>query len=85
MKTFPVPDLIRHKYHGSGYALAAVSNGALVSFAYIQDVLPDFDSAHEHAALIAIKDNRLGPTLRELSALGEVSFGMLSSHEFTEL
>lgn len=85
MNTWPVPDSLHDKYHGSGYALAAVSGGSLVSFVYLKDVLPDFDPEAPHAAFMAVNDDMIGPTVRELSALGAVSFGMLSAYEFTEL
>lgn len=85
MNTYKVPDSLEHKYHGSGYALAAISGGELASFVYLEDVLEDFDPAAPHAAFMAVNDDRLGPTVRELSALGNVSFGMLGSREFTEL
>ena len=85
MNTWPVPDSLHDKYHGSGYALAAVSGGELVSFVYLEDALQDFDPDSPHAAFMAVNDDRLGPTVRELSALGSVSFGMLGGYEFTEL
>ena len=85
MNTWPVPDALHSKYHGSGYALAAVSGGSLVSFVYLEDVLPDFDPDAPHATFMAANDDRLGSIVLELSALGDVSFGMLGGYEFTEL
>lgn len=85
MNTYKVPDSLLHKYTGSGYALAAITGDRLVSFVYLVDALPGFDADSPHAAFFAINDDRLAPFVRELSSLGNVSFGMLSAYEFTEL
>lgn len=84
MNVFKVPDALASKYHGAGLALAASLNGALIDFAYVDDLLPDFggDVADARAA---INDPRLGPAVRSLQTLGEVHVGMLSGWEFVEL
>ena len=79
MNVYKIPDALESKYHGAGHALAAVAGGALVGLVYLEDVLPDFDGG------INVNDARLGPTVRELSALGQVSVGMCSCWEFVEL
>lgn len=84
VKVFKVPDTLASKYHGSGYALAATLNGQLIDIVYLEDVLTDFDGTRG-AMLAAMSDDRLGPTVRKLQALGQVHAGMLSGWEFVEL
>lgn len=80
MNVFKVPDSLADKYHGTGQAVAATVGGQLVDFVYIEDALPDF----EGPATAAIGDARILPVVRQLQALGEVHFGMLSCWEFCE-
>jgi hypothetical protein len=82
MTAYPIPKELAGAYHGAGHALAAITNGQLIRFVYLSDVLPDFDPTRLESA---VTDNRLTPTVRELQALGLVSVGMLSGREFTEL
>ena len=84
MNVFKVPDSLADKYHGAGYGLAATAAGQLVDIVYLEDVLPEFDGTRS-AAMRAINDARLAPTVRQLQALGQVHVGMLSSWEFVEL
>lgn len=86
MKTYQVPEGLAPQYHGAGHALAAVLGGTLVRIIYLHDILPDYDGALDGAALRrAISLPQLGPAVRELQALGDVSVGMLSCWEFTKL
>jgi hypothetical protein len=85
MPTYKIPDLLAPKYQGSGHALAAVCNGEIVDFVYLHDALEDFEPDAPHAVFAAIQDERLGPTVRRLQALGEVSVGMVSCWEIVVL
>lgn len=86
MKTYQVPEGLAPQYHGAGHALAAVVNGSLVRIIYLHDIFPGYDGALDSAALRqAISLPPLGPAVRELQDLGDVSVGMLSCWEFTEL
>lgn len=83
-KAFPIGDGL--KYDGAGYALAAVTGGKIIGLTYLRDVLPDFDdAAGAVTAALAISDPRIGPTVRELSARGELFVGMCSCREFVVL
>jgi hypothetical protein len=82
MNIWKIPDTLADKYHGAGHALAAVAGGQLTGLVYLADILPDFDPDTIESAL---SDERLGPTVRYLSSLGEVSVGMCSCMEFVEL
>jgi hypothetical protein len=93
MKTYKVPEGLAPQYHGSGWALATVAGGQLVKLVYLADVSPAFEhmmqqpGAENHGAFFArqvLQMPELGPTIRELQALGEISVGMLSGWEFTE-
>lgn len=84
MRVFKIPDALADSYHGSGYALAAVTGGQLVGLRYFSDLLPDFDGSAA-AARSAVDDPRIGAAVRELQALGLVSVGMCSAWEFVEL
>lgn len=83
MNVYKIPESLASKYHGSGHALVAVVRGQVVDLAYLDDVLPDFDP--EAPLIAALDDERLAPVVRQLQALGQVSFGMLSCWEFVEL
>lgn len=86
MNVFPIPDTIADKYKGAGHALAAVTGGRIVGLVYLRDALPDYDDGEGVAGLAtAINDDRLGPTVRELQALGDLHVGMCSCWEFVEL
>lgn len=94
MNIYLVPLGLSDQYHGAGWALAAITGGQLVKIVYLADVSPSFEActqlpafdqdgaffARQHIGL-----PELGPTVRMLQALGEVSVGMLGSWEFTEL
>lgn len=82
MTTLAIPDELAAAYKGSGHALAAIKDGTLCDLLYLRDLLPDFDPARVE---YAIKDGRLAPTIAHLSSLGDVSVGMTSGWEFTEL
>ncbi len=82
---FAVPDDLANNYHGAGIALAAVAGGTLVGLAYLRDIIDELDEGDDESIKRALGDPRLGPTVRYLSALGEVYVGMCSCHEFTEL
>lgn len=93
-KTYPIPDGLATQYHGAGWALVAVAGGHLVKLVYLADVSPAFEKmmgnpgADAHGAFFARQALSLpdvGPTIRELQALGEISVGMLSGWEFLEL
>ena len=86
MQVFKIGDSLESKYRGAGHALAAVTGGQLVDVRYLSDVLPDYDDGEGIARLAnALDDDRLGPTVRELQALGEVVVGMVSCWEFVVL
>lgn len=93
MQVFKITGLaaLEAKYHGAGYAIGAIINGQLVDFRYLRDALPDFegdfteDGNGASLAMAAIKDARIGPTVRHMQALGEVVVGMCSCNEFVVL
>ena len=84
MNVFSIPDSIAHKYHGCGHALAASANGELIDLIYVEDVVPEFDPGRGFNRNF-LTDQRLGPTVRGLQALGTVHVGMCSCWEFCEL
>lgn len=84
MTTYPIPDRLAHKYHGSGYGLAASLNGQLIDFLYLADALPNF-SGDRSQVVSALNDPRLSTSVRHLQALGDVHAGMISAWEFCEL
>lgn len=92
MSVYPVPDNLATQYHGSGWALAAVTGGALVALRYVADVAPATvaDAVTEggpHAAFFVrtwLASAEAAPIVRELQALGQVSVGMCSCWEFVE-
>lgn len=85
MTVHKIPEALAHKYHGSGHALVAVTGGQVVDLVYLEDVLPDFDPDAPGALVKALADARLGPSVRQLQALGKVSMCMLSCWEAVEL
>jgi len=82
---FKVEGAIAEQYHGCGYALAAVTGGEIIALVYLRDVLEEFDDEDAESVQAVINDERLGPTVRYLSGLGEVFVGMCSCYEFVEL
>lgn len=76
---------ITEKYDGCGYALAAVAGGHIVGLVYLRKVIEDIDEEDEGSLYAVLGDDRLGPTVRELSSLGEVFVGMCSCYEFVVL
>lgn len=85
-QVFKIGEPVESKYQGSGVAMAAVTGGQVVGLVYLRDALPDFDEAGGLAAAAdAINDPRIGPAVRELSALGELFVGMCSCWEFVVL
>lgn len=85
MMVWPIPDKLAAKYRGAGHALAAVTGGQVVDLVYIADALPDYDPDQRGALQAALNDDRLGPIVRRLQALGKVSVGMCGAWEFVEL
>jgi hypothetical protein len=92
--TYPIPEGLIPFYKGCGWALAAVAAGQLVKIVYLADVSPTFDKlmqqsgSDNHSLFFArqvMSPPEVGLVVRELQALGEVSAGMLSGWEFTEL
>jgi hypothetical protein len=82
MKTYPIPDALADKYHGCGWALAAVTGGKVIDLVYMRDAVADFDE--ERPLATVLQSIALAPTVRQLSALGEVVVGMCSCWEFCE-
>lgn len=94
MKSYKVTDALACQYKGAGWALVAIAGGQLVKLVYLADASPAFDQmmqqpgADNHGAFLArqvLSLPELGPVVRELQAIGQVSAGMLSCWEFTEL
>lgn len=86
MTTYKIQDALADKYKGAGHAIAAVTGGHIVGLVYLRDALPDYDNGEGIARLAnAINDPRLGPTVREMQALGNLHVGMCSCWEFTAL
>ena len=91
---YKVPERLAPQYYGAGWALVAKANGQLVKLVYLADASPAFvqmmqnPGADAHGAFFvrqAISLPEVCPVVRELQALGEVSVGMLSCWEFSEL
>lgn len=82
---------LEQKYKGAGYAIGAVVRGQLVDYAYLRDAIPDFEGDYtedgdgQDLAMQALTDDRLGPTVRHMQALGEVVAGMCSAYQFAVL
>lgn len=87
MLVFKIPDALADKYQGAGHALAASAGGQLVALVYLRDALPDLDMEDDLDGIDAsvLIDERLAPTVRYLSSLGDVHVGMCSCWEFVEL
>lgn len=92
MNVYKITDALASQYHGSGWALAAITGDQVVALRYIADVVPDqiADAVAEggqHAAFFVrqwLATAQAGPVVRELQALGQVSVGMCSCWEFVE-
>lgn len=78
-------DVANTKYQGAGHAIAAVTGNQVIDLVYLRDMLPGLDEEDVAAVHRALEDDRLGPKMRELSALGELYIGMCSSYEFVVL
>ena len=84
-EVYKISGSIADKYHGCGHALAAIAGGQIMSLVYLGDVIEDINEEDESAVYAALDDERLGPAVRYLSTLGEVSVGMCSCYEFIVL
>lgn len=92
MNVYKITESLASQYHGSGWALAAISGGQVVALRYIADVATAqvADAVAEggsHAAFFVrqwLGTSEAGPVVRELQALGQVSVGMCSAWEFIE-
>jgi hypothetical protein len=93
-RVFAIPKSIEQKYHGAGWALAAIAGDQLVDIRYLSDVAAEqVNEAIEaadgaHAAFFVrqwIGTPEAGRIVRELQALGEVSIGMCSCFEFIQM
>jgi hypothetical protein len=85
MQVFTIPAALERKYKGSGHALAASVDGQLVDLIYVHDVCPGFYSGDAAQLPALVAGDQLGPTVRQLQALGSVHVGMCSCWEFIEL
>jgi hypothetical protein len=82
MPVYKIEGAVADKYHGCGQALAAVAGGQLVDIVYLRDVIDEIDEEDETSVRQALDSEELGPTVRYLSAIGEVFVGMCSCYEF---
>ncbi|HEU4855290.1 MAG TPA: hypothetical protein VFS89_08405 [Nitrosospira sp.] len=82
MKVYKIQGAVTNKYQGAGPAVAAIAGEKIINLVYVRDVIDEMDEEDEDSIANALVDVRLGPTVRELSALGEVFVGMCSCHEF---
>lgn len=82
MKVYKIQGVLTNKYRGPGPALAAIVDEKIINLVYVRDVIGEMDEEDEDSIANALVDVRLGPAVRELSALGKVFVGMCSSHEF---
>lgn len=85
MTVHTIPESLADKYCGAGHALVAITGGQIIDLVYIRDALPDYDPDRRGALQAALNDDRLGPTVRRLQAMGQICVGMCSSWEFVEL
>lgn len=85
MQIFKIEGPVADKYHGCGQALAAVTGGKIVDLVYLRDVIEDVDEESEASVRQALNSEKIGPTVRYLSGLGEVFVGMCSCYEFVVL
>lgn len=89
MNVYKIPEALYDKYHGAGYAVCAILNGAVADIVYLRDTFEEFDDEAPNEDINYLKsyiaNEKLAPTIRYLQSLGEVSFGMCSCYEFVEL
>ena len=93
MTTYKITDAVEHQYHGSGWALAAITNNEVVALRYLSDIATDevnrsIQESEIHAPLFVktwLDTNEASNVVRELQAIGEVSIGICSCWEFTEM
>ena len=92
MNTHAIPESLSRQYHGSGWAVAAITGGQLVDLRYVSDLAPELTDDLIEGGSIAraavqkwIASDAAGSAVRELQALGDVSVGMCSCGEFVEL
>lgn len=92
-KIYKITAAVADQYHGSGWALVAVSGGQIVTLRYLDDVADDAvcNKIRERVGEAKVTVTKwldtptAGAVVRELQALGEVSVGMCSAWEFIEL
>lgn len=88
MRVFKISESLAHKYHGAGWALAAITGGQVIDLIYLRDIFGplgiDVDDFGRGRLAAVIDHPALGPSVRHLQALGEVSVGMCSCWEFVE-
>ena len=96
MNSHALPESLSHQYHGSGWAVAAITGGQLVALRYVSDLAPELtddliDDLIEGGSIARaavqkwIASDAAGSAVRELQALGDVSVGRCSCGEFVEL
>lgn len=87
MRVFKIPAALASQYKGSGWALAAIRDGAVVEIIYLRDILPceEFEDSDGKFIPSAIMDTRVGVASKKLDSVGAVSIGMLSAVEFCEI
>lgn len=92
MNVYKIPESLYPEYHGCGYAVAAVFETQVKKIVYLRDVFEEHDYDEDLEGPTNPEDltpwlthPAIEPTLRELNALGNVVFGMLSCYELVEL
>lgn len=93
MTAYPLSDI--ENYQGSGYALAAVSNGKIVALAYIRDIDDNLNTVDlfidelppGQASLLIADSEKCAQAGRFFEEQGftEVAFGLVSAGEFNLL
>lgn len=87
---YKIEESLSDKYHGAGYALAAICKDKVIDIRYVRDVAPsiadELDGDHDEFFIRQwMQTQECGNVVRELQALGDVSIGMCSCWEFCEL
>lgn len=86
MRTYPIPESLDAAYKGSGWALVAILNEAVVGIKYFEDVAPGLNLDAPYSSIPSWMGSVAATSVvRELQALGQVSIGMVSNWTFTEL
>lgn len=94
MKTYKIDDELSAKYHGCGWALAAIKDGKPTGLVYFNDIFPELHlpSAPHYNVFLKTRLEKLYkkaattvPSVVELATLGTVTIGMLSGWEFVVL